>query len=139
MIREQVAKKICHLFKQKVTNSFRILSIGCGNGLADWSMLQIVTERLPDVEINYIGVDIDEKCCEQAREQLSSLRNVKAETYVLNFERVDCSKAGIPPCDLVLAEHIFYYMRDINKAISNAHNLMKPNGTKCEVIYYYWC
>ena len=135
MIRELVAVKTCHLLKQSATNSFRILSIGCGNGLADWSMLQIVTERFPDIEINYIGVDIDEKCCEQAREKLNSLRNVKAETFVLNFEQTDCSKADIPLCDLVLAEHIFYYMRDVNKAIGNAHKLMKPNGMICEIIY----
>ena len=60
-------------------------------------MLQIVTERLPDIEIHYLGVDIDEKCCQQAREQLSFLKSVKAETFVLDFEQADCSKVDIPP------------------------------------------
>ena len=70
-------------------------------------MLQIVMERLPDVEIHYLGLDIDEKSCQQAREQLNSLRNVKAETFVLDFNQADCSKIEIPPCDLVLAESMF--------------------------------
>ena len=131
-MRDTAAEKICHLMKQNDTKSFRILSIGCGNGLADGSILQIVTERLPDIEIHYFGIDIDEKCCQEAREQLSSLRNVKAETSVLDFEQADCSMAAIPPCDLVLAQHIFYYMKDINTAISNTQKFMKPNGMKCD-------
>ena len=46
-----------------VTDSepFRVLSIGCGNGLADWSMLKIITESLSDIEIHHLGMDIDEK------------------------------------------------------------------------------
>ena len=131
-VRELVAEKICNNIPERETtktkSQFRIFSIGCGDGEADYSIIQLVTERLPDMEIHYVGTDIDEESCQQARERLGSLKNVNAETFVLDFERVDSFKVEVSPCDLVLAVHFLTYMRDINKALSDALKFKKPDG-----------
>ena len=124
-----VAEKCCQLLETKSSKSFRIFSIGCGDGTFDITILQTIADRFPDVKIHYIGTDIDGQFCQQARELLSGIKNVEIETLVTDFQQMEMSKVVIPPCDLVLAVHVFYYMTDINKALSNAQKLRKPDGT----------
>jgi ubiquinone/menaquinone biosynthesis C-methylase UbiE len=91
-------------------------------------MLQTIAERYPDVKVNYTGTDIDEKFCEQARELLGSVKNVEVEIVVEDYQEINPSKLNIPPCDLVLAIHVFYYMRDITKALVDAQKFRKRDG-----------
>jgi ubiquinone/menaquinone biosynthesis C-methylase UbiE len=91
-------------------------------------MLQTIAERFPDVKVSYTGTDIDEKFCEQARELLGSVKNVEVEIIVEDYQEIDPSKFNIPPCDLVLAIHVFYYMRDITKALVDAQKFRKQDG-----------
>ena len=91
-------------------------------------MLQTIAERFPDVKVTYIGTDIDEKFCEQARELLGFIKNTEVEIIVEDYQETDPSKLNIPPCDLVLAVHVFYYMRDITKALVDAQKFRKPDG-----------
>ena len=118
------------MLQRKATKSFRIFSIGCGNGTFDIKMLQTITERFPDVKVSYTGMDIDKKSCEQARELLGAVKNVEVEIIAQDFQEVDFN---IPPCDLVLAIHVFYYMRDITKALVNTKKFRKQDG---EYIYF---
>ena len=103
-----MAEKACQLLQRKSTKSFRIFSIGCGDGTFDIKMLQTIAERFPYVKVTYIGTDIDEKFCEQARELLGSVKNAEVEIIVEDYQEIDPSKFNIPPCDLVLAVHVFY-------------------------------
>ena len=57
-------------------------------------MLQIITERFPDVKISYTGTDIDGKSCEQARELLGNVKNVEVEIIVQDYQEVEFN---IPP------------------------------------------
>ena len=91
-------------------------------------MLQTIAERFPDVKVSYIGMDIDKKFCEQARELLGSVKNTEVEIIVEDYQEIDPSKFNIPPCDLVLAVHVFYYMRDITKALVDAQKFRKQDG-----------
>ena len=116
------------MLQRKSTESFRIFSIGCGDGAFDINILQIITERFPDTDIYYTGIDIDEKYCQQARELLSSLGNVKVEILVKDYQQIDPSKIEVSPCDLVLAIDILYYMKDITKALINAQAFRKSDG-----------
>ena len=130
-----MAEKACQLIpiKSTQTSTFRIFSIGCGDGRFDIKILETIIDRFPDLKIQYIGTDIDEKFCQEARELLGALENVEVEILVLDFEQMDLSNVKVPPCDLVLAVHIFYYIRDINKALSVAQSLRKPDGMKRKV------
>ena len=121
--------------QKKATKSFRIFNIGCGDGTLDIRILQIIAERFPDVKVSYIGMDIDEKFCEQARELLGSIKNTEVEIIVKDYQEIDPSKLNIPPCDLVLAVQVFYYMRDITKALVDAQKFRKPDGMVIKIIY----
>ena len=130
-VKSHVAETACQLLERKLaipSKFIRILSIGCGDGTFDIKILQTITNRFPDWKIYYVGVDVDRKFCQQARELLNALKNVEVEIIVLDFEQMDFSKVEIPPCDLVLAVHVLYYMRDIKKALSDVQRLRKPDG-----------
>lgn len=130
-VKSHVAETACQLLKRKLaipTKSIRILSIGCGDGTFDIKILQTITNRFPDWKICYVGVDVDRKFCQQARELLNALKNVKVEIMILDFQQMDFSRVEIPPCDLVLAVHVLYYMRDIKKVLSDVQRLRKPDG-----------
>ena len=131
-----VGEKACGLVKSytttAMTDSFRILSIGCGNGRFDTNVLRAITEKFPEVKVHYIGIDIDQQTCQKAKETVSMLKNdnITVETFIADFEKVkiDLLKEKIPPCDLVIASHVFYYMKDIKKALSDARALRKNEG-----------
>ena len=127
-------EKACSLVESYITtqmlDSFRILSIGCGDGRMDTNVLQAITDKFPDVKVHYIGIDIDQQSCQNAKETVSALKNhnVMVETFTVDFERVNLVKDKIPPCDLVIASHVFYYMKDLKKALSDARALRKDDG-----------
>ena len=113
-----------------------MLSIGCGNGAFDARIIQAIAEQFPTVKIHYIGTDIDKDNCMKAEEVLKALTNVKieVETFVFDFNNFDDFKDRIPPCDLVMASHVLYYMKDVKKALLDAQSLIKKNGKKLQSI-----
>ena len=115
----------------QMLDSFRILSIGCGDGRFDTNVLQAITDKFPEVKVHYIGIDIDQQSCQNTKETVSALKNhnVMVETFTVDFEKIDLFKDRIPPCDLVIASHVFYYMKDLKKALSDARALRKDDGT----------
>ena len=129
-MKERISEIACDLLQSKSSlGSFRIFSIGCGDGTFDIKILQKLTERYPDVHIHYVGTDIDATSCHQAKKLLGSLKNVTVEIRVDDFQDMDSTQVSeIPPFDLVLAIHILYYMRDIEKALSDAFMLQKQDG-----------
>ena len=134
MTHQIVGEKACSLVKSytttSMTGSFRILSIGCGDGRFDTNVLWAITEKFPEVKVHYIGTDIDEFSCQKAKETVSALKNdnVTVETIAVGFGEIDTVKDKIPPCNLVIASHIFYYMKDLKKALSDARALRKEEG-----------
>ena len=116
------------MLQKRSTKSFRIFSIGCGDGTFDIKIIQTIAERFPDVKVSYTGVDIDEKFCQQARELLNTVKNIEVEILVKDYQVIDPSKFNIPPCDLVLAVHVLYYMRDTTKALIDAQKFRKQDG-----------
>ena len=69
---------------------------------------------------------------------MSALKNdnITVETIAVDFEKIDVFKEKIPPCDLVIASHVFYYMKDLKKALSDAQALRKEEGRSR--IEYHW-
>ena len=140
-----VAERACSLVKSfttttnpSMTDSFKILSIGCGDGTFDTNLLWAINNKFPDIKIHYIGTDIDELSCQKAKETVSALKNdnITVETIAVDFEKIDVFKDKIPPCDLVIASHVFYYMKDLKKALSDARALQKDDGLYCDSYFY---
>lgn len=129
-VKSHVAERACQLIRRKptLTKPLRIFSIGCGDGTFDIKVLQTITNQFPELKIHYIGSDIDENYCQQTRERLNTLKNVEVEVLVLDFQQIDDPKVEILPCDLILAVHVFYYMIDIKKALSDVQRLRTQDG-----------
>ena len=131
-----LSEKACALVKAFSTTSmeepFRILSIGCGDGTFDAKILQAIIDKFPEVSIHYVGTDIDEQTCQKAAEVLDALKsqNVTTEILTVDFEKIDSFKMKIPPCDLVMAVHSLYYMKDLKKALSDAQAFQTDEGNR---------
>ena len=132
-----VSEKACQLIAESQTSKtseepFRILSIGCGDGTFDAEILQAMIDKYPYIKIDYMGIDIDEASCQKATEELSALK--KKLNNKMDFEDIDSIKCEILLCDLVLAVHVLYYMKDFRKALTDAQALTKANHGKCTLI-----
>ena len=56
---------------------------------------------------------------------LKDNHEVEIKIFVMSFEDIDSIKTEILPCDLVLAVHVFYYMKDFKRALNDALTLTK--------------
>ena len=130
-----VPEKACQILaeskasKTSAGESFRILSIGCGDGTFDAIVLQAMINKYPDIKICYTGIDIDEDTCQRAMKKLSPLKTDggKVEISVLKRD-MHALNADIPPCNLILAMHSLYYATDIRKVLSDIRALLKTDG-----------
>ena len=88
----------------------------------------------PDTKVHYTGIDIDKEVCEKAVEELGPLKASNKVEIIMDFEDIDSIKSEILLCDLVLAVHVLYYMKDFRKALTDAQALTKANHGKCTLI-----
>ena len=108
------------------SSTFCLGSIGCGDGSCDKEVLTQLLEEYPNLDLHYIGVDVNEMSCQIAREQLSPLKGVRFEVLAKDFQHV--SPADIEPCDLVIAVHVLYYVASLKTALSCALKVIKQSG-----------
>ena len=126
-IREYVSTKICQL--QEVRDRpLRICSIGCGHGLSDKKYLTEVAEKLPQADIQYVGVDINAASCSLARKNLS---NLPYETTIINANILDMDTKSPPISerfDLVLLAHSTYYFDKLEPLFERVTSITRPGG-----------
>ena len=133
-----VTDKACQILTEsQVSNSrtsasepFRILSIGCGDGIFDAIILQAMISKHPDIKLDYLGIDIDEGTCQKAREELSVLKKTsdKVKIRILKMDMHSLTTEISASCDLVLAIHSLYYAIDLRKVLTDVHALLKTDG-----------
>jgi len=103
-----VVKQASEMIAANQSKTFRLGSIGCGDGHFDKNVLTQLLEKYPNLDLHYIGVDVNEMSCQIAQEQLSSLKGVRFEILAKDFQHI--CPADIEPCDLVIAVHVLYYV-----------------------------
>ena len=124
---EYVSEKISDQIKDKKSlTSFRVCSIGCGGGLCDYIWITKLKSQVPDVQLEYVGVDINESACKAAEKKLSGLDLLKVATYC---QDVDESIAE-ENFDLVLSASSFYYMKHPDKVLEFCRKVICPKGKK---------
>ena len=121
-----VVEQASEMIAANQSKTFRLGSIGCGDGSFDKEALTQLLEKYPNLDLHYIGVDVNELSCQIAREQLSSLKGVQFEILAKDFQHV--RPADIEPCDLVIAVHVLYYVASLKTALSCALKLTKQSG-----------
>jgi len=105
------------LFEQyKFKNSYRILELGCGNGV-QWENR---IEKLPD-DCTLILSDFSDGMVNIVWEKYSKHKNMLAQ-------RIDIQDIPFPDnCfDAVIANHMLYHVPDISKGISEVRRILKP-------------
>ena len=99
----------------------RILEVGCGNGQL-WQ--QVPAEILKKKEVHV--TDVSSGMVEDAAELLrASGRNS------LIFETEDCQKLsyGDQSFDVVIANHVLFYVKNLPQALGEIHRVLRPGGS----------
>ena len=102
-----------------LNKKFKILEIGCGNG-ALW--LKNINSVSPDIEITL--TDICQDMLDEAKEKL--------DKYNKNLVFKKISPNDIPfeneSFDIVIANHILFYINDLDRVLSEIHRVLKKTG-----------
>ena len=130
MISDFVTNKISEQLKdRRQLTSFRVCSIGCGTGLCDHIWITKLKSEFPDIQLDYVGVDISESACKAAEKKLCELDSVKVVTYCRDVEE------SIPEknFDFVLSASSFYYMKYPEKVLELCRKVISPQGMKVDI------
>lgn len=95
----------------------RILEIGCGRGAFGTE----VKRKYPDVE--YTGVELDEKAVEIARSRLN--RVIIANIEDINLEQLDINKESF---DFIICADVLEHLYDPWQVLFKLHGYLKPEG-----------
>lgn len=103
----------------KLNKSFKVLEIGCGNG-ALWEKNINCLDKNIDITLT----DICEDMLKETKQNLSK--------YNHNFKFKLADPSNIPfeneTFDVVIANHILFYMKDLDKVLYEINRVLKKNG-----------
>ena len=109
----------CTFNNIKLDKKYKVLEIGCGNG-ALWSK----NINLLDKDISITLTDVCEEMINSAKKSLSNYSDI------FDFQIVD--PYNIPfeneSFDLVIANHILFYMKDVDKVLNEIKRVLKVGG-----------
>ena len=97
----------------------RVLEVGCGSGALWTDNL----DRLP-TDLSVILTDISEGMVNDVKRAIGNdnrFQFATADYHALPFEDQSF--------DLVIANHVLFYSKDINKVLAELHRLLKPGGS----------
>lgn len=97
----------------------RVLEIGCGNG-ALWLK-----------NLNNIDIDIDITLTDICQDMIDEAKgNLEKYNKNLSFKRINPNDIPFEDesFDIVIANHILFYMNDLDKVLSEIHRVLKKKG-----------
>ena len=103
----------------RIADGQRVLELGCGNGTLWTENLSLLPER---IRICLSG--ISEGMLRDAR------RNIGQEDSRFSFRAFDCADIPFPDrsFDLVIANHVLFYCRDLSRVCREIRRVLKPEG-----------
>ena len=108
----------------------RLCSVGCGDGLMDYHFIQKFLGTVPNVSIDYTGLDLNEYFCGEARSNLSRIRDERFKSLVVqkDFERADVDDVYVQKFDVVYSIHVIYHFTDLPLVVDKILSMVKPGG-----------
>jgi SAM-dependent methyltransferase len=110
-----------------VAKDARVLDIGCGSGWATRLLAEYASAG------RVTGIDISDEMIQLAREQSQSQPNVDFE--VASAEQLPFAEDEFTHA---FSMESLYYYRNLPKALSEIHRVMKAGGLFCAVVDLYW-
>ena len=127
-----LSDKICKaLDDQEPGEELNICSVGCGDGISDFKALSQVSERFPHRKVHLVGIDINEKSCQEAEKNLSKS---PYKTTIINEGFLEVDPSGLPKFDLVFITHSHYFFPNLKDLFSKAIGICKERIGRVEVI-----
>jgi ubiquinone/menaquinone biosynthesis C-methylase UbiE len=100
-------------------SGMQVLEVGCGDG----SFWKNNRERLPE-KMQVILSDVSEGMLRDARRETASERD-QFSYAVFSCEKIPCEDESF---DVVIANHVLFYCKDIRRACEELHRVLKKGG-----------
>lgn len=113
------------LFEQmQLRNGDWVLELGCGNG-----ELWHHKSTLPDIHLNL--TDISSGMVEDAMKRLGREHVFRALSDSVQFGTEDCQNLSFSgeKFDVVIANHVLFYVKNLPQALREIRRVLKPDGT----------
>lgn len=106
--------------KMNIKGKMKILEVGCGNGRLWRKNLEKVNKNL-DITLT----DIEVKMIEATKEELLQKK------HLFKFDVVDVCNLPYEKdsFDIIIANHMLYHVKDIEKALEEIYRVLKTNGS----------
>ena len=100
----------------KIEETSQVLEIGCGNG-------QLWKDNQEYIKGHIVLSDVSQGMVHDARENLS-------QVSCMQYQCFDCLHIPYPDesFDVVIANHVLFYLKDLSKALSEIQRVLKPHG-----------
>ena len=123
-----IADTVCDMLAARgpTSSPFRLCSVGCGFGGFDKQVLEMVLEKFPKTKLHYVGIEINELSCHEARQTFKPLTEVTTEIRMGDIQQLEMT--DLEPCDLVICVNTLYYVTSLDTALRNCLKLVKPKG-----------
>jgi 2-polyprenyl-3-methyl-5-hydroxy-6-metoxy-1,4-benzoquinol methylase len=106
----------------------RICSVGCGNGAKDELFLREVLRAFPTTTVEYVGIDILEANCTDARLRISQISMERLKSCVLCRDFEADNMSDLQQFDIVNCCHMIYYASDLDCVTSKILSMVKKGG-----------
>ncbi len=85
--------------------------------------MSLVMEELPNLKIQYVGIDLDSQACTLAQKNLRELE-IDSKVLCQDFQE------GVEEeqFDVIVSVNCFYYLQFIEKALEICQKLISPKG-----------
>jgi len=103
--------------KFQIGDNFKILELGCGNGALWYENIS----KIPN-NVEIVLSDVSEGMLEEAKDKLA---NNKFNFKVINAESIPYNDKYF---DIIIANHMLYHVKDIDKALSDIKRTLKDDG-----------
>lgn len=107
-----------------------VLDVGCGNG----DLIETVIDKLiitrNDV-IKVVLIEPDKELLSEAKMKLGKFEKIMLSGVEKTIEQALESENWAQKFDLIIASHVFYYIKNIKKTIMNLYKLININGRLC--------